>query len=1002
MDTLGFLQTILPEDGIHYLAIFWEGKPFPQHKVYVDLESMASAIEELADNPRATVYHACASYQRAVIETDAISKKDGQPYVKREYRIPDNWNRAQSFWMDIDCGQEKFDKGAGYLTKMDGVKAVFDFARKINWPRPMVVDSGNGIHAYWPLTKAIRPEAWTRVAKMLKAACRHFGLIADPTATADFARILRPVGAVNRKNGGAKPVRMVKEAAQVCDPKALADALLAVTQEADIRPVKEAPPKPVANGLNDDLIAHLDNLPKLESSAVTVAQHCQQVRQMADTQGDVNYEHWRGVIGVIRHCVEGVALAHEWSAQREATGHAQNDVDIRYDTWSAGPTTCEFFETNNTGGCDGCLHKGKIKSPIVLGRIIPITEEQVVEVKPTEEGEATQVTVPELPYGYLWDKKHMVRTLVNKDGIPEPHAFAANLFYPTMRIRKEDGTFNIGIRMHLPDGRVRDFEIPFEALASTTDLLRSLAKYELIQSNHKDAGAHMHAYLRESMEELKRKVDEVNTMTTYGWKNDMQGFLIGDRLYHKDGSVRRVLLGGYAAAKRHLFPAPRGTLDGYAKPLNFIYNRPGLEPMQYALCSGWGSILSPFCEDLYKGLMFSLYSGQSGTGKSTVCYNSLYAFGNAEEMAMKSDDMGTKNAVYATMGTLNNIPMLFDELTKIEPADLSSMAYYVSLGQERVRMTSRGGNVGFANTATWRMSPFVTSNKDLHALLSMTVANAEAESVRVVQIHLDRYNIPQLKGADLQAFHMACDQVKSNAGVAGDAMIRYCVAHVDSLYDRMRKKVIELAEHIPEPRFRFYRSHAACTLTMAEIAKELGVIDFDVDALHTFAIELMLGLRTTVTAATTSTPEDAYSRLVNAFHSRILVTQEYRDKRHGSGPETPRRPVNGEVVGRLVSGSPHSKDPYRGRLMLSVKDVRDWCTKNRVDLRQILDYLRSHGALVTEHERVRLTRGTDVPGGQTWCMVIDTMKLEDADSPAPAVSLAVDNTVRDNLVANDV
>lgn len=50
------------------------------------------------------------------------------------------------------------------------------------------------------------------------------------------------------------------------------------------------------------------------------------------------------------------------------------------------------------------------------------------------------------------------------------------------------------MRMHLPDNRVRDFEIPFEALASTTDLLRAFAKYELIQSNHKDAGSHMHAY----------------------------------------------------------------------------------------------------------------------------------------------------------------------------------------------------------------------------------------------------------------------------------------------------------------------------------------------------------------------------------------------------------------------------------------------------------------------------------------------------------------------------
>lgn len=993
MDTLTFLKTILPDEGIHYLALFREGYKFPAHKAYSDLESMAYAVDQMADDSGVSVYHACAAYEKAVIEVEEGGK------VKRKYRVPENWYKAKAFWLDVDCGESKAAKGDGYPTKADAARAVFKFAAKIGWPKPMLVDSGNGIHAYWPLTKPIRHQAWVKVAKLLKAATQHFGLLADPTRTADFASILRPAGSVNRKNGAAKPV-MVKYTCEPQEPETLAKALSEAVKSAGVK--QEKPKLDPVPGLNDDLTAHLAAIPQLESSALKIASACQQVNLMASTKGDVSYEHWRGVIGIIKHCTEGVDLAHEWSSEREATGHAQNDVDIRYNTWSAGPTTCEFFDRANPGGCDGCLHKDKIKSPIVLGRIIPIVEEKVVEATSVETGEVETVTIPGLPHGYLWDeqRKLMVRTLVNKDGIVEPHAFCANLFYPTMRIRKEDGTFNIGMRMHLPDNRVRDFEIPFEALASTTDLLRAFAKYELIQSNHKDAGSHMHAYLRDSMEELKRKVEEVNTLTTFGWKYDMQAFLIGDRLYHKDGSVRRVLLGGYAAAKRHVFPTPRGTVDGYAKPLNFIYNRPGLEPMQYALCSGWGSILTPFCEDLFKGLMFSLYSGQSGTGKSTVCYNSLYAFGDAEAMAMKSEDMGTKNALYATMGTFNNIPMLFDELTKIDPADLSSMAYYVSLGQERVRMTSRGGSVGFANSATWRMSPFVTSNKDLHALLSMTVANAEAESVRVVQIHLDRYNIPVLKGADLQAFQMACDQIKMNAGAAGDAMIRYAVTHVDSLYERMRNKVMEIAEYIPEPKFRFYRSHAACTLVMAEIAKELGIIDFDVAKLHEFSIGLMLDLRTNITVATSSTPEDAYSRMVNAMHSRILVTQEYRDSRSALGPETPRRPVNGEVVGRLVSSSPNSKDPNRGRLMLSSKDVKDWCTKNRVDYKSIIAYLKSHDALVSEHEKVRLTRGTDVPGGQTWCIVVDTLKLEDQSSTGvSAVTLAVRNTDVEKVAA---
>ena len=992
MDALGFFTKILPPYGNYYLVLTTvdtdeRGRPFKVHKSYSDLETMADAVSKWERDTRYTaVYHACGSYLRPYIELDELNKF-GKP--KRKYRVPENTAEAKSFWLDIDCGEDKAARGKGYLDKKEAAKAVLAFAKQIGWPAPMMVSSGYGLHCYWPLTEEISADEWRSVAKWLKAATAHFKLLADPSRTADFASILRPVGSNNRKRE-PREVKLMKDAGPF-ELNELRDNLNAAIREHDIELVADN--TPISPGLNDDLIAHIENFPKLETSGALIAESCQQVAAMRDTQGDVDYEHWFSVLGVLKFCVDGRELAEQWTARREETGHNNVDWEGKMESWQFGPSKCSRFQSCNPDGCNGCLHKDKINSPIVLGRIIPITQEQVVETK-SEEGAVEAVTVPALPYGYAWDQKHMVRSLINKDGIVEPHAFSANLFYPTMRIRKEDGTFNIGVRLHLPDNRTRDFEVPFEALASQTDMLRGLAKYELIQSNHKDSGTHMMAYLRDSMEKLKREVEEVNTLTTFGWKYNMQAFLIGDRLYHRDGTMRRVLLGGYAAGKKHLFPAPMGTVQGYAAPLNFIYNRPGLEPMQYALCSGWGSILSVFCEDTYKGLMFSLYSGKSGTGKSTVCYNSLYAFGNADQMTKKSEDMGTKNELFAFVGTMNNIPMLFDELTKIDPEDLSSLAYRISLGEERGRLKNTASGTRFADSATWRMSPFVTSNKDLHALLSMTQANAEAESVRVVQVHLDDFNIPELTGADLQAFQMACDQIKLNAGAAGDAMIRYCVTHVDELYKRLRDKVTLLAEHLSEAKYRFYRNHAACTLVMAEIAKELGIIEFDIDSLTEFSISMMTKLRTTIASSTATTPEDAYARMLSALNSRILVTSEFRDKRHGAGPETPKRPVLGEVAGRLIASPPGNKDPNRGRLMLCTRDVREWCTKNRVDFNTILDYLQAHGALISAHEKVRLTRGTDMSGGQSWCMVIDTLALEEVSDDAPArnVSLVVNNS----------
>lgn len=971
MNTLEFLQAILPEHGIHYLALFKEGYKFPAHKVYTDLETMADAIDNMAGSKSLSIYHACATYERAVIEIE-----DGEK-TKRKYRIPENWSRAKSFWVDIDCGQDKFDKGQGYLTKRDACIAIYKFSADIGWPRPMIVDSGNGVHAYWPLTKDIAHDKWVKLAKGLKATLHHCGVIADPTRTADFASILRPAGSVNRKNGEAKPV-VVKSVGTPAEPAELASALQSYMVENGVKLIKETPKREfVSNGLNDDLIAHLPQYPDLPVDANVVADKCGQVAAMRDTQGDVGYEHWRGVIGILKHCENGETFAEQWSARREETGHAQLDWDIRYESWSAGPTTCEFFETNGCGACEGCPMKGKIKTPLVLGRQMPENTETVEEVV-TEDGAQVEVEVPALLTGYTHSNGVMARLIPDKEGVLQPHPFSNILFYPTSRIRTEEGTYRIGIRMHLPSHKVRDFDMPTEAMASQTDMLRSLAKYELLQSNHKDAGTHMAAYLRDQLEQLKRTVDEVNTLTTFGWRGDMSGFLIGERLYCKDGTVRKVLTGGGAGKFKNSLPEPKGTLAKYASALNFMYNRPGMEHWQYAVCSGWGSVLSPFGEDLYKGLLVALHGGASGKGKTTACYASLYAFGNADALALKSDDGFTQNALWAYLGTYNNIPVLLDEMTNMDGPTLSRAAYGVSTGQERVRLQSKGGTVGFATTHTWCMSPFVTGNIDFHGLLASHQANSQAEAVRLVQISVDRYPVVPIdpdSQREAELVHNCVDTMKANCGVAGDLFIRYVVTHQRQIADAVRDEMNELAKSLQGPKYRFYRNHAACTLVAARIAKQLEIIDFDLDALRTFAVEMLAGLADSVSSSNTVTTEDAFSRFMASIASRILVTQEFRNRQEKSGPETPRNRVQGVIAGRMVLGNTNNR-AHAGHIMINQKEARDWCMANRVDYNAMLDSLERAGALVKRQDKVTLTRGTDVPLVQARCFVVDSNRLD--------------------------
>jgi hypothetical protein len=121
---------------------------------------------------------------------------------------------------------------------------------------------------------------------------------------------------------------------------------------------------------------------------------------------------------------------------------------------------------------------------------------------------------------------------------------------------------------------------------------------------------------------------------------------------------------------------------------------------------------------------------------------------------------------------------------------------------------------------------------------------------------------------------------------------------------------------------------------------------------------------------------------VAEFSNRIVVTTEYRDGRHASGPESPRRTLTGTPVGRYVVGS-RTETKLAGRLFLCHRDVRDWCMKNRVDMNGIVRFLTARGALISEKDRVTITRGTDMATVVQRCLEIDSTKIDMEIVPLP-------------------
>ena len=340
---LDFYKAVLPEYGNYCLFILPE-----RRHVWVDsLDKLATASEKLS--PRKGVYFATSSFEAATSRTQA------------------NVLGLRSLRLDIDAGPDKFAKhgeGKVYATQKDALVATVQFSKTVSLAPSFIVSSGQGLHIYYALTETVTPDAWEPVAKALALLCVQHKFLADPSVTEDTARVLRPIGSLHSEG---RVVSLMKATGVVYGLAALGAKLGAVI----------APKRKYDLSVNDEVLTTFQGPP---SSAIKIAQHCPALREIVDLEGDVPEPQWRAMLGLVKRTVEERSIAHEWSIG--SSDYDQDEVDAKFDAWTTGPTTCTEF-AKHTDTCSTCPHKGRIKSPIVLGLMTaPEIEAIPEEIRP--------------------------------------------------------------------------------------------------------------------------------------------------------------------------------------------------------------------------------------------------------------------------------------------------------------------------------------------------------------------------------------------------------------------------------------------------------------------------------------------------------------------------------------------------------------------------------------------------------------------------------------------
>ncbi|MBA4264322.1 MAG: hypothetical protein C0453_04510 [Comamonadaceae bacterium] len=298
--------------------------------------------------------------------TERYKDRNGVYFATATFKSPSGRTQAnaealKSHRLDLDAGEKKHAKNpAGtYPTQEDARQDLKRFTEEAGLTPSFVVSSGEGLHVYYVLNESCAPNEWQPAAELLKRLCAAHGLRADPAVTADSARVLRPPGTLH-SNG--KRVTVLEASGVVYT---LAEFAERVSGGQESPASSDRPARVYDTSINADLLDQHDATP---ADFELIRPRCEAVGWAADplNQPSVEEPYWRALLGIVKHCTGAEGLAHDVS--KHHPDYDRTATARKLAAWGAGPTTCEEF-SNQSSACAGCQHRGKVKSPIVLGKL---------------------------------------------------------------------------------------------------------------------------------------------------------------------------------------------------------------------------------------------------------------------------------------------------------------------------------------------------------------------------------------------------------------------------------------------------------------------------------------------------------------------------------------------------------------------------------------------------------------------------------------------------------
>lgn len=861
----------------------------------------------------------------------------------QEGRTSANAGQFRSFFIDIDCGE-----GKPYETQAVGMSALKAFITETQLPKPTIVNSGRGVHAYWTLDEAIPKDEWKRLAEGLKALCARHGLEADPAVTADAARILRIPDTCNFKDpANPLPVKVLV----VGKPHSVSTFINILA----IDDVEIPGKKPFIRQMDPMTMALMGNYQSKYKTILMKSlqgEGCAQVAWAFKNQEVVDYNNWRAALSVAQFCSDSDIAIHKISEK-----HPQYDKNytIKIAQDIVGPYTCQKFKELNPKVCEGCPLK--ITSPIVIGRhVVEATEaDNIVEQLEPITKEIKKYEIPKYPFPFFRGKVGGVYRSGNPEveGDKDELLFAYD-FYVVRRINDPDEGETVWMRLHLPKDGVRDFIVPLKDILAKERFRDALAMHGIaVLGKKQDA---LMVYVTRWVEELQATAKADQARKQFGWLEDNSAFIIGDREIRVD----TVAYSPPSAPTLPLIPVfqPKGDFHIWKDVIN-AYGRPGMEVRALAFFMGFGGPLMKFVGDgMLSGFLLNLISEQGGSGKTTLLFaiNSIY--GMPEPLLLSYKD--THNHRLQRLGAMQSMTSTIDELTNMTPEQMSNLVYDITSGRGKNRMSSKA-NVERHNHTTWKIPVVSSSNKSIKDALLSIKSFPEPELLRMLETPLlpDPYDDPTWSKAHF-------GRIMHNYGHAADLYVKHILNHlpeVKALVNEVNQRMDRAANIVNTE--RFWSAGATIAIAGGMIAKNIGLHDIPIEPVFNFTAELIKNSRKSNKESMFDSSDFLGGFLQRHFHE-ILVINGKVDKRTGleMGPiREPRGPLTARY------------EPDTKMLFVSARSYRDDCSKLQANFEKSLEpYTKSKAYIGLRRKRMFAGTVTNMDYN-VMALCFDTTKL---------------------------